>query len=62
MRLALCSMLLRSLAFDEVDDLAFEVEAVEGVDFLNTCGASDIHFGHIVTNDIQPYEIEAELL
>ncbi len=55
-------MRLVDFLFDEVDDLAFEVDAVEGVDFLNSRGACDIHLGHIVTDDIQPNEIEAELL
>ena len=55
------SLFLWRFLLDEVDDLLFELDFVEGVDLLHAGGAGDVHFSEIVADHIEADEIEAEL-
>src|SRR3954451_2042806 len=45
-------------AFDEVDNLGFQTNVVERIDFLHAGRAGDVHLGEIVTDNIQTDKIE----
>src|SRR6185503_3725302 len=50
---------LRDLLFDEVDDLGFELHAVERVDLLNSGRARDVHLGESAADDVEAGEKDA---
>ena len=47
--------------FDEVDDLSFELDAVEGVDLLHAGGTRDVDFGEETADHVQADEIKSQL-
>src|SRR5262245_29127299 len=49
------------LPFDEVDNTCLQFYAVKGIDFLDAGWTGNIHFGEIVSDNIEPNEVQSFL-